>query len=112
MHGEYAPGPCGGGDDLAPGADRQRDRLLDRHVRAGLERLDRQRVVGPGVGHDVDRVGPLAVEQLAEVGVDGGAGGERLLRLVRDMLGGRAVRVAERNEIERTEDAAVLDLTV
>ena len=47
-----------------------------------------------------------------EVGVDGGAGGERLLRLVRNVLGGGAVGVAERDEIERAEDAAVLDLTV
>ena len=112
VHGEHTPGPLGGGHDLEPGADRQRDRLLDPHVDARVERLDRQRVMGPRVGHDVDRVGPLAVEQLAEVGVDGGAGGERLLCLVRNVLGGGAVGVAERDEIERAEDAAVLDLTV
>ena len=79
---------------------------------ARVERLDRQRVVGAGVGHDVDRVGPLSLEQLPEVGVDGGAGGERLLRLVRDVLRGGAVGVAERDEIERPEDAAVLDLAI
>ncbi len=68
------------------------DRLLQQHLRAGLERLDREPCMRVVRRADVHDVGALLTEQLLDVGVAGHpVGGRRCSEAVR-------IRVAHRHE--------------
>ena len=111
-----APVVLGNGEDLArcvrrtdhPAACpyRQPHGLLHRHVEARVEGVHRKDVVHPGVGYDVDCVqAGLGVKHGPEVRVDARPQTQLRLGYTGHVLGGGAVQVAQRGELEGVEAA-------
>ncbi len=83
--------------------DRDRQRLLAQHVTAGKQRRDRDPVVGRRLRGDVERDDRLVGEHLVERGQHGRPTAEERLGVVGAPVGGRRVKVADRDKVELEE---------
>jgi hypothetical protein len=90
----------------------QCERLLDVHVRAGLDQPARDRRVGVRRRHDVDHVGPSVAQECVDVADDDGVGRHEALELVgiRERIGNTdhcgARHLLDRRQMMQTHLAA------